>query len=114
MTAKICDFGSAMIFEGKYQQMTFAPGSPPYMPPETLVDDPHYDASVDVFSFGALMVEMFTAKLPLPEIARARKDPAGILIVISEVERRQNLLNKIGDKHPLMDLITSCLSNNPD
>ncbi len=114
MTAKICDFGSAMIFEGKHQLMTLKPGCPPYMPPETLVDDPHYDASVDVFSFGALMVEMFTAKLPLPEIARARKDPAGILIVISEVERRQNLLNKIGDKHPLMDLITSCLNNNPD
>ena len=49
--------------------MTHAPGSPSYMPPETLVDDPHYDASVDVFSFGALMTET------LPEIGPARKYP---------------------------------------
>lgn len=81
-----------------------------------MVDDPHYDASVDVFSFGALMTEIFTAKYPMPEIPSAQEDSdnPGIIISVSEVERRQNLLNEIGDEHPLMDLITSCLSNNPD
>ncbi len=39
MTAKICDFGSAMLLERKYQ-MAQIPGHQAYMPPETMVDDP--------------------------------------------------------------------------
>ena len=37
-----------------------APGVIPYMPPEALVDRPHYNEKIDVFSLGVLMLEIAT------------------------------------------------------
>ena len=34
-----------------------APCTIPYMPPEALVVDPHYNGKIDVFSLGVLMLE---------------------------------------------------------
>ncbi len=116
MTAKISDLGVARIVNLTPQQrMTETPGTQAYMPPEVMVADPQYGVSVDEFSFGALMVHVFTAEWPAPKIGPNRVDPANPrkVIAVTEFERREYFIRKIGD-HPLLNLIRMCLSNNPD
>ena len=118
MTAKISDLGVARILNLtplQVSRMTETPGTPAYMPPEVMVANPHYDTSVDVFSFGIMMIHTFTAEWPLPSIGQTRIDPANPdrLIPVTEAERREEFLRKITPDHPLMDLIMRCLSNNP-
>ena len=118
MTAKISDLGVAQILNLNLHQvnrMTETPGTPAYMPPEVMVADPHYDTSVDVFSFGVMMIHTFTAEWPLPSIGPTRIDPADPdrLIPVTEAERRTEFLGEIPPDHPLMDLIMCCLNNNP-
>ena len=118
MTAKISDLGVARILNLtplQVSRMTETPGTPAYMPPEVMVANPHYNTSVDVFSFGIMMIHTFTAQWPLPSIGPTRIDPANPdrLIPVTEAERREEFLRKISPDHPLMDLIMRCLSNNP-
>ena len=47
--------------------MTETPGTQAYMPPEVMVANPHYDVGVDEFSFGALMIHVFTAEWACPK-----------------------------------------------
>ncbi len=118
MTAKISDLGVARILNLtplQVSRMTETPGTPAYMPPEVMVADPHYNTSVDVFSFGIMMIHTFTAEWPLPKIGQTRIDPVNPdrLIPVTEAERREEFLRKIPPDHPLKDLIMRCLSNNP-
>ena len=118
MTAKISDLGVARILNLtplQVSRMTETPGTPAYMPPEVMIADPHYDTSVDVFSFGIMMIHTFTTEWPLPSIGQTRIDPTDPngLIPVTEAERREHFLRKISPDHPLMDLIMRCLSNNP-
>ena len=118
MDAKISDLGVARILNLtplQVSRMTETPGTPAYMPPEVMVADPHYDTSVDVFSFGVMIIHTFTAEWPLPKIGQTRIDPTNPdkLIPVTEIERREEFLRKISRDHPLTDLILSCLKNNP-
>ena len=118
MTAKISDLGVARILNLtplQVSRMTQTPGTPAYMPPEVMVADPHYCTSVDVFSFGVMMIHTFTAEWPLPKVGQTRVDPVNPngLISVTEAERREVFLRRIPPDHPLMDLIMRCLSNNP-
>ena len=118
MTAKISDLGVARILNLtplQVSRMTETPGTPAYMPPEVMIADPHYDTSVDEFSYGVMMVHVFTAEWPLPKVGPIRVDPANpdVLIPVSEAERREEFIRKIGRDHPLIDLIMRCLNNNP-
>lgn len=59
------------------------------------------------------MLHVLCGKWPLP--TREAVEPGRIgLKAISEVERRETYLAKIGRNHPLMNLIRQCLANNPD
>ena len=115
MTAKISDLGVARILNLTPVQMTETPGTQAYMPPEVMIANPQYNTSLDVFSYGVMMVHVFTAEWPAPKVGQNRVDPSDPhqLIPVSEAERREEFLQKIGQDHPLMDLIMSCLKNNP-
>ena len=57
--AKICDFGSCLTndLNAKIQRgLTPYPGAREYMPPEALAEPPLYDSSVDIFSFGHVIL----------------------------------------------------------
>ena len=115
MVAKISDLGMAKILDLsplQISRMTQAPGTLAYMPPEVLVANPKYDTSVDVFSYGILMIHIFSGKWPEPQIEPISTE-ANKMIPISEAERRTVYLQIIGDNNPLMDLILRCISNNP-
>ena len=116
MTAKISDLGVARIIELNpfvASQMTQVPGTPAYMPPEVMVAKPKYDTSVDVFSFGILVIHFVSGEWPVPQVGQVRTEGTQ-MIPVSEAERRQEFLDKIGDDHPLMGLILGCIVNNPD
>ena len=115
MTAKISDLGVARILDISPLQsrgMTQTPGTPAFMPPEVMVAKPNYNASVDCFSYGIMMIHIFSGKWPEPQIGpNCYQDNQ--LVPVSEAERRDTFLQIIGNTHPLMDLILKCIQNNP-
>lgn len=114
MTAKISDLGVARILDLSPQEicMTQVPGTPAFMPPEVMVAKPKYDTSVDVFSYGIMMIHVLSGKWPEPQIGPScTKD--GRLIPVSEAERREQHLIAIGYDHPLMNLVRKCIENDP-
>ena len=113
MTAKISDLGVARILNLtplQVSRMTQTPGTPAYMPPEVMVANPKYDTSVDEFSYGIMMIHMFSGRWPEPQVGQVRAEPGGRMIPVSEAERREEFLRAIGN-HPLMDLIRKCIDN---
>ena len=115
MTAKISDLGVARILNLtplQISRMTQTPGTPAYMPPEVMVANPKYDTSVDEFSYGILMIHMFSGRWPEPQVGPNRTEQ-GKLIPVTEAERREVFLQAIGNDHPLMNLIQRCITNDP-
>ena len=115
MTAKISDLGVARILNVNSLQasrMTNNPGTPAYMPPEVMVADPTYDSSVDVFSYGIMMIHVFSGRWPEPQ-AGPNVIQRGELVPLTEAERRGIFLQAIQDRNPLMDLIYRCIDNDP-
>ena len=115
MTAKISDLGVARILNLsplQISRMTQTPGTPAYMPPEVMVANPKYDMSVDEFSYGILMIHIFSGRWPEPQVGQVHTEP-GKMIPVSEAERREVFLQAIGNDHPLMDIIMKCISNHP-
>ena len=115
MTAKISDLGVARILNLtplQVSRMTGTPGTPAYMPPEVMVANPKYDTSVDVFSYGILMIYSLSSQWPEPHIEPLIKEGEK-LIPFTEAERREPFLQIVGKDHPLMNLILKCLDNDP-
>ena len=122
MNAKLSDLGVAKILNltpARMTQMTQmtqtkAPGTPCYMPPEALTAKPKYNTKIDVYSYGVLIIHTLCGRWPFPEDA-FRPDPQNpdTMIPITEVERRAEYLQEIGNDHPLMAMIRQCLSNAP-
>ena len=113
--AKISDLGVARILNlspQKVTHLTKAPGTPAFMPPEVMVANPKYNTSVDVFSYGILMIHTLSGQMPIPHVESVRTE-GDCLIPVSEAERRESFLEAIGKDHPLMDLILKCIHNNP-
>ena len=75
------------------------------MPPEVLVDKPHFTDKGDIFSLGVLMLQVAT------------QDPPSCGLVIREgqpeVERRAADLSRLPANHPLRPLILQCLQDDP-
>ena len=116
MTAKISDLGVARMLNLtplQVSRMTDTPGTPVYMPPEVMVANPQYDTSIDKFSYGVLMIHMFSGRWPEPQVGPNRFE-GGRLIPVTEAERREVFLRSIGNEHPLMDLILNCIANGPE
>jgi serine/threonine protein kinase len=92
LKAKICSFGSAIVFsvDSDKQHLDAFPGTLPYMPPEAMTDDPKYNEKLDSFSFGVLTVEILTRLYPEPHY-------------------RQDHIKKISLEHPLRKTALDCL-----
>ena len=116
LKAKIADLGVARILNLtplQVSRLTQTPGTPTYMPPEVMVAKPKYDKSIDVFSYGILMIHSFSGRWPEPQIGPT-KVVAGKLLPVTEAERRMVFIQAIGNDHPVMDLILKCINNDPD
>ena len=112
MTAKISGLGVARILNLQVSRMTQTPGTPAFMPPEAMVANPKYDTSIDEFSYGILMIHMFSGRWPEPQVVAVRVE-SDRMIPVSEAERREVFLQAIGNEHPLTDLILRLINNDP-
>ena len=117
MTAKISDLGVAKMLDfspAQMSTMTNGPGTLCYMPPEAIEENARYNCTIDAFSYGVLMVHLFSGQWPFPKAA-AIVDPQddSRVIPLTEADRRQEKLDAIGRDHPLMTLILRCLHNSP-
>ena len=64
--AKISDLGVARTLETTDAKLTQTPGTPVFMPPECLADKPVYGLSLDIFSFGGIILYIITQQWPNP------------------------------------------------
>ena len=118
MKAKIADLGVVKILNVTPAQMscmTCAPGTPVYMPPEAMTKSPTYDTKIDDFSYGVLILHIFSGRWPIPGAA-VKRDPQNpdSITALNEVERREEFVQDMGSEHPLMNLMLKCLSNFPE
>lgn len=125
-TAKIADFGQAKVVKNKdFMKHTNAPGTPVYMPPEArptsqgaTIPDPQqseYSYTIDVFSFGVLILHMYLNKIPsiIGETVSDTKNP--------QFFRRRPPLDyfshdieaAIPQEHVFRSLVERCLENSP-
>jgi len=95
-------------------QLTKAPGTIDFMPPEALVDNPKYGLSLDIFSYGGIMLHTINQEWPSPK-AQAEFDPVTRQTKgLNEVERRKQYLNKMTEEaEQLRPLVEACLDNDP-
>lgn len=126
LVAKIADFGVARITNPMCNTMSVGPGTIVYMPPEVHLDGgggthAHYFTSMDVFSFGVIILYTITQEYPLHLKAATHPDPTkpGNLIAVSEVDRRDKyfakayslLTDTTAPEFDLIRLSRSCLDN---
>ena len=115
LEAKITDLGVAkMVKTDNQKTMTKLPGTPDFMPPEALSVRPVYGPSLDVFSYGGVILNVITQLWPQPTDPIEFNPDTGRREVVSEVKRRQQFLDKItGGAVVLKPLVMSCLDDNP-
>ena len=103
---KISDLGQAKFRPSSVMYLTTkALGCIAYMPPECLVDRPHFTDKGDVFSLGVVALQVCTQERP----------SVGFVIVkgMTEEERRSADLAKLPADHPIKPPILQCLQNKP-
>ena len=116
--AKLADLGVAKIIKADRRAtqsvLTKVPGTVDFMPPECFDDEPVYGVSLDVFSYGGIMLFVATHQWPTPT-AQFRRDPkTNERVIRSEVEHRQKYLDDMtGYAEWLKPLVESCLSDDP-
>jgi len=113
--AKISDVGVAKVINATSRKaLTRALGTSDFMPPESLARNPVYDCSMDVFSFAGIILHTFNQQWPSPS-EQVKFDPVTrAMIALSEVERRQEYLDKMqGEAESLRPLVERCLDNDP-
>ena len=114
--AKISDLGVAKVIKADSSRkiMTKAPGTVDFMPPESLDETPVYGPPTDVFSFAGIVLHTFNQQWPHPS-KQVQFDPkTRRRVALSEVERRQQYLDKmIGKAEALRLLVEECLDDDP-
>ena len=117
LVAKISDLGVAKVLEAATKSiLTKAPGTRDFMPPEALVEKPRYDTSLDIFSYGGIVLHVINQEWPTPCDSILR-DPSTNkpIAVLSEVECRQQYLDKMSQSSGkvLEPLVIACLNDDP-
>ena len=115
LEAKITDLGVAKVEKSDNQKtMTKIPGTPDFMPPEALSTRPVYGPSLDVFSFGGVILNVTTQLWPQPTDRTQCNPNTNVWEVVSEAKRRQQYLDKMTRSAAhLKPLAISCLDDNP-
>ena len=114
LRAKITDLGVAKVMHTTdTKTLTQAPGTQDFMPPESLASKPVYGLSLDIFSFGGVILYICTQQWPeLAPLIEFNPD-TGIRTVLTEIQRRQQHLDKmIGVYADLKSLVIFCLDDN--
>ena len=115
LVAKIADLGMAKLVDPSViMSQSKQPGTPIFMPPEALNDHSRYDSSIDVFSFGCVMIHLMTQELPTPEATVRLDKSVGKYVVFSQIECREKYLAKIYEPPELKRLILQSIEDLPE
>ena len=110
MHAKLADLGVSKLLDFHPLSntiQTHCPGTLGIMPPEALQMEPIYDAQLDVFSFGTLILHTVNQDFPMPcEVSAAKKKGE------MQIAKRQEAIDKL-KKHCLYELVKQCLQDHP-
>ena len=100
---KISNFGTCRAITGISRQtrLTVCPGTPPFMPPEALLEPPKYTDKLDIFALGVIMIQIMSRQYPNPGPAHMQVPSSMLLQAIPEEERRSNHIKLIHYEHPL-------------
>ena len=103
---KIGDLGQSRLKANNAEYFSTAqPGAIPFMPPEAMRKESHYNEKLDIFSLGVLMLEIATQQPPEVNLVGIGVTP--------EIQRHEADLSKLEEEHPLKPLILSCLKDDP-
>jgi serine/threonine protein kinase len=106
---RIADFGLAKVVTAGVK-MTMAIGSPMYMAPELYDDDEAYSLSVDVYAFGIILYNIFTAE----QVFKVGEEPLrSPLMLMMKVVNGDRFARQRGIPDQFWDLITSCWAKVP-
>ena len=128
-TAKVADFGISKLLDTQSSGTHNAL----YLPPEARVSHREFSEKSDIFSLGVLTVQIITREaptltreVPTPSTREQQLDviSLGVQVVqivmpipqqqpapLSEVDRRQQHIQKIASTHPLRDIALQCLKD---
>ena len=118
MEGKIGDLGTARLVDPTRQsQMTKAPGTVDFMPPQALAasGSVRYERELDVFSFGCVMLHTLSHQWPTPSEPVVIDPVTSEVKGYTEIERRTSYFDKIDKTRSdmLIPVIKSCLDNIP-
>ena len=115
LMAKVSDFGmSRVINPSVLTRKSSIKGTLAFMAPEALRPVPKYDMSLDVFSFGNVVITTLTHKWPDPEAPN--KDEGDQLIALSELQRREHCIKSFTaqERQLFLPIVKHCLANRPE
>ena len=117
--AKISDVG--IVNSSDMQEPSQAPRMPAFVPLESSISESSDDfelcnaLSLDTFSFGGVILYITTHQWPRPVPLTSFDPDTGNSIVLTELQRYQQYLNKMAESCAnLKPLVISCLSDNPE
>lgn len=119
--AKVSDFGMSTILgnTGVPNSLTVCPGNVMYMPPEALDDSPIYTKSLDIFSFGVLIIQINSCHFPSPTnrfttvdiISPVNQQAVSAKLAVPEIERRKHHIQLMDRTNPLLPIVNKCLED---
>ncbi|KAG2651314.1 hypothetical protein PVAP13_1NG279000 [Panicum virgatum] len=104
-TVKVCDFGLSRLKANTFLSSKTAAGTPEWMAPEVLRDEPSNEKS-DVYSFGVILWELMTLQQPWSNL-----NPAQVVAAVGFKGRRLEIPSSIDPK--VAALIESCWVREP-
>ena len=113
--AKIADLGVSKIIDvdpHAASQQSMIPGALGYMPPEALVDKPCYSFSLDIFSFGVLM--LFVLLQEFPQFSDNTITVTSVRRKEVQIAKRVKWISRLSTQDPKRELICRCLQDIPE
>ena len=112
---KVTDFGmSRAINPSILTRKSSIKGTLAFMAPEALQDPPRYNETLDIFSFGNIILSTLTHEWPNPIPPTYTK--GGKIVGRSELQRRERYCEMFTaeEKKLLSPIVRQCLENEPD
>lgn len=104
-TVKVCDFGLSRLKANTFLSSKTAAGTPEWMAPEVLRDEPSNEKS-DVYSFGVILWELATLQQPWSNL-----NPAQVVAAVGFKGKRLEIPHDIDPR--VASIIEACWANEP-
>ena len=112
---KLTDFGmSRAINPSTLSRKSSVKGTLAFMSPEALHNPPRYNETLDVFSFGNIILSILTHEWPNP--GPPNRYEGDVFVAITELQRRDYLVAMFTpqEKQLFLPTVRQCLENRPD